>query len=182
MLLPAYGEKRDSYRVLDTCSGEAGRAFALRAATQIEPPGQREAGGVEAEIDRERELRPAGQRDRLAEAGRDQIAADGADRTDEANRSTALDARRLQGDRALRIALAAHPEQILLAEERGDHAVGRAVADARRHEQDQEHRQEADEILVPDEVEHADRGTRHHDEIPERDDRAADPVGKPAAE
>src|SRR3954447_931053 len=145
-LLPAYGEKRDSYQVSHARFGEAWRAFALRAATQVEPPGQREAGRVEAEIDRERELRPAGHGDRLAETGRDQITADGADRADEADRCTALDARRLQGDRARRVALAADPEQVLFAEDRGDHAVGRAVADAGRDKQDQEHRQEADEI------------------------------------
>src|SRR3954465_9682883 len=109
--LPAYGEKRVSYQVSHSCFGEAWRAFALRAATQVEPPGQREAGGVEAEIDRERERRTAGQRDRLAEAARDQIAADGADRADEADGRTALDARGLQRHRARGVALAAHPEQ-----------------------------------------------------------------------
>src|SRR5437868_2619748 len=102
-LLPAYGEKRHSCQVSHACFGEAWRAFALRAATQVEPPGQGEAGSVEGEIDRERELRTAGQGDRLAETARDQIAADGADRADEADRGTALDARRLHGERARRI-------------------------------------------------------------------------------
>src|SRR5947209_11061906 len=98
--LPAYGEKRVSYQALHACFGEAWRAFALRAATQVEPPGEPEAGAVEHQEDGERELRPARHGDRLAETTRDQIAADGTDRADEADGRTALDARGLQRHRA----------------------------------------------------------------------------------
>src|SRR3974390_3362686 len=45
------------------------------ALAQVVPPGERQAGGVEAEIDRQRELRTAGRGDRGAEAARDQVAA-----------------------------------------------------------------------------------------------------------
>src|ERR1700756_5069942 len=74
--------------VSDPRFGKARRARGLRALAQVEPPGEAEADRVEAEIDRQRELRPAGHRDRLAEAERDQEAADRADGADEAYRST----------------------------------------------------------------------------------------------
>src|ERR1700760_3452820 len=76
--------------------GEARRACALRALAQVEPPGRGKADPVEGEIGHQRELRAAGERDRFAEAERDQEAADGADRADEADRSTRFDRRRLQ--------------------------------------------------------------------------------------
>src|SRR3977135_4139037 len=49
----------------DPCFREAGRTCCLGTATQVEPPGQREAGGIEREIDHQCELRAAGDRDRL---------------------------------------------------------------------------------------------------------------------
>src|SRR6267378_8701554 len=100
----------------DPCFREAGRTCCLGTATQVEPPGQREAGGIEREIDHQCELRAAGDRDRLAEATRDQIAAAGADRADEAQRRTALDTGRLQGSRTAGVAGAAGFAQIFLAE------------------------------------------------------------------
>src|SRR5947209_19524704 len=54
---------------------EAGRPRGYRALAQVEPPGQREAHGVEAEIDHQPHLRTAGDPDRLAEPARDEIAA-----------------------------------------------------------------------------------------------------------
>src|SRR5262245_8121950 len=80
----------------DSTLRKACRTGSLGRAAQVEPPGQRQADGVECEIDQERELRAAGDRDRLAEAARDQIAAARADRADEAERRAAFDARGLQ--------------------------------------------------------------------------------------
>src|ERR1700760_4721482 len=105
--LPAYGERRDRNARLHSRFSKAWRAFRLRAATQVEPPGQSEADGIEGKEDGERDLRPARHRDRLAEAARDQITADGTDRADETDSRTALDARGFQRQRARRIALAA---------------------------------------------------------------------------
>src|SRR5258708_30374352 len=59
---------------------------------QVVPPGQRQAGRVEREVDGERQVRPAGGGDRRAEAARDQVAAASADRAAEAERGGALDA------------------------------------------------------------------------------------------
>src|SRR6516164_1086506 len=153
--------------------GEAGCTLRRRAAAEIEPPGHREADRVESEINHQRELRSAGDRDRLAEATGDQVAAAGADRADEAECGAALDRGGLERGRASGITLASRLLKILLAEYRGDHPIGRTVADAGRDEQDQEHRQEADEVLVPDEVQHADRSGGHRDEVPESDDLAS---------
>src|SRR5271156_1533575 len=113
--MPAYHESEGS-NALDARFGKARHAGFRRCLAQVEPPGERQAGCVEAEIDDERELRTAGDGDRLAEAARDQIAAAGTDGADEAECSPALDARRLQRRRAAGLALAPRLPQVLLAE------------------------------------------------------------------
>src|ERR1041385_2396109 len=107
------------------------------AAAQVVPPGQRQAAGVEREVDAERQVRAAGRGDRCAETARDQVAAAGADRADEAERGGALDARRLDGSQTPGLARSLRLAQLLLAEDRWDHPVGRAVADPGGDEQDQ---------------------------------------------
>ena len=106
----------DAGRGRSPCTSSQTRASARlgtpdfrRAPAQIEPPGDGKAGRVERQIDFQRELRTAGDGDRLAEATRDQIAATGADRADEAERCAALDAGGLQGQRPAGVAVAAAP-------------------------------------------------------------------------
>src|ERR1700687_5321307 len=53
-------------RRLDARLGEARCARGFRTASQVIEPGERQADRVEAEIDQERQLRPAGDGDRLA--------------------------------------------------------------------------------------------------------------------
>ena len=74
------------------------------AFAQVKPPGQRQADGVEAEIDLERQVRTAGRRNRGAEAARNEIAAAGADGADETERRRALDAGGFQRQRPARFA------------------------------------------------------------------------------
>src|SRR6516162_5443159 len=100
--------------------GEAGCTLRRRAAAEVEPPGHRKADRVEGEINHQRELRSAGDRDRLAEAARDQVAAAGADRADEAECGAALDTGSLQGGCADDVTLAARLAKILLAKNRRD--------------------------------------------------------------
>src|SRR6516162_2885495 len=107
-------------RVLNARFSEAGRTLRHRAAAKVEPPGHRKADRVEGEVDHQRELRSAGDRDRLAEAARDQVAAAGADRADEAECGAALDTGSLQGGCADDVTLAARLAKILLAKNRRD--------------------------------------------------------------
>src|SRR5215469_3995608 len=79
--------------------GEVRGTRRTEAPAQVVPPGERQAGHVEGEEDRQREMRPASHGDRGAEAARDQITAAGTDRTDEAERGGGLDARRLERER-----------------------------------------------------------------------------------
>src|ERR1041385_1190571 len=132
---------------LHACLGEAWHARCGGAPSQVEPPRERQADRVEREADHQRELRAASQRNRLAEAARDQIAAAGADGPDEAERGAALDAGVFQGLCTAGLAAATCLAQVLLAEDRRDHPVGRTVADAGGDEQNQEHHQEAGEVL-----------------------------------
>src|SRR6516225_3224472 len=111
-------------RVLNARFSEAGRTLRHRAAAKVEPPGHRKADRVEGEVDHQRELRSAGDRDRLAEAARDQVAAAGADRADEAECGAALDRGGLERGRASGITFAARLPKIFLAEDRGDHPIG----------------------------------------------------------
>src|ERR1700736_6371336 len=120
--------------------GEARRARRHRTLAQIVPPCERQADRVERQIDFQRQLRTAGDGDRLAEAARDQVAAAGADRADESERGTALDAGGPQGEGPAGFTLALCFVTILLAENRRDHPVGRAVANAGGDEEDEEHR------------------------------------------
>src|SRR5437868_15467637 len=130
------GKQRVATR-LHACFGEARDTRLGGAATQVIDPGERETDRVERQIDEERELRPAGQSDRLTEAARDQIAAAGADRADEAKRGAALDAGCLHRKRAARFARTACLAQVFLAEDRRNHPIGRAVADAGGDEQNE---------------------------------------------
>ena len=125
------------------------------------PPGEREADRVERQVDFQRELRTTGEGDRFAEAARDQIAAAGADRADEAERSTALDAGGLQGERPAGFAGAPGLAKVLLAEDRRNHPVGRSVADTGGDEEDEdyeddEEEEEEDDDLDDDEEEEDD--------------------------
>src|SRR5580704_2647289 len=104
----------------DPSVGETRRSRIDRALAQVEPPGQRQADGVEGEIDFERQKRAAGRGDRGAEAARDEVAADGADGADEAQRGGALDAGGLQRCCSARFAGAFGLALFLLAEDRWD--------------------------------------------------------------
>src|ERR1700676_4740461 len=100
------------------CFGKTRRARFRRALAQVEPPGHRQAGRVESKIDDQRQLRAAGDGNRLAEAARDQIAATSTDRADEAERGGALDAGSFQSQCPARFALALGFSKIFLAEDR----------------------------------------------------------------
>src|ERR1700676_2373281 len=95
------------------CLGEARYARRRRTPAQVVPPGEREADRVERQVDFQRELRTTGDGDRFAEAARAQIAAAGADRADEAERGTTLDAGGLQGERPAGFAGASRFPKIL---------------------------------------------------------------------
>src|ERR1700687_307943 len=97
--------------------GEARRTRRHGALAQVEPPGERQADRVERQVDFQRELRTTGDGDRLAEAARDQVAAAGADRPDESERRTTLDAGDLQGERPAGFALALCLVKVFLAED-----------------------------------------------------------------
>src|SRR6185312_15856366 len=105
-----------------------------------------------------------------------------ADRADEAERGAAFDACSLDRERPAGVALALRFTKIFLAEDRWNHPVGRSVADAGGDKEYKEHREEAGEVPGTHEIEDTNGGRRHRDEIPERDDRAADLVGEQAAE
>src|SRR5215471_12529167 len=110
-----------------------------RFSTQVEPPREREAARVERQVDGKSELRAAGKGDRLAKSAGDQIPATCSDRADESERGTCLDAGSLESRSAACFTPSPHLAQVLLAEDRGDHPIGRAVADARGDEEDKEH-------------------------------------------
>ncbi len=179
------GQGRPSQLSSDARFGEAQRARGLALLAQVEPPGPREARPerVEAEEDHQRELRAAGQRDRLAE---DPSGIQENRRPRRSRRWRSRPRRPGSIDAALSAATRAAsplPRALCRNSPRGrsrDHAVGRTVADAGGCEQDQEHHEEAGEVLGADEVEDADRRRRHRDEIPEGDDGAPDLVGKQA--
>src|SRR6185503_15046085 len=111
------------------------------------PPGQRDAGDVEGEEYRQRQMRPSGHRDRGAEAARDQISAAGTDGGDESERRRTFDPGVLDRLLARRAVRDPRGPQLLFAEDRRDHPKGRAVADPGGDEQDEEHREEAGEAL-----------------------------------
>ena len=71
-------------------------------------------------------------------------------------------------------------------EDYGDHAEGRAVADARGQEQQHEHGEEAPEVAAGrprrQEVQDAAHGQRHDHEVPVGDARTAELVGYPATD
>src|SRR5690242_12516105 len=140
---PIAGRMSVCKSALHACLGEARHAGRSGGPSQVEPPCERQADRVEREVDHQRELRTASQRNRLAEAARDQIAAAGADGPDEAERSAALDAGVFQSLCTTSFSAATCLAQVLLAEDRRDHPVGRTVADAGGDEQNQEHHQEA---------------------------------------
>src|SRR5262245_12923400 len=161
--------------------GEARRDRGERRLTQVVPPRQPEAGRIESEEYDQRQVRTSGRGDRGAKAARDQVAAASADCTDKSERSGGLEAGGFQSDGAGGLAQSFRLPALLLAEDRGNHPVGRAVADPGRDEEHQEHCQKAGKIFNVNEVHDANRGGAHDDEVPERDDRAADFVAEPSA-
>ena len=124
---------------------------------------------------------PAGGQERLAEGQVDQHAAEGADGAGDADH-----ARRTSGGRASsapRRARRRRCVRCLAPEDRRDHLVRRAVADAAEDEQ----RDEPDQVTAAatrccDASSTMRRADRHRDEVPERDPGAAEPVGQPAAD
>src|ERR1700761_7535630 len=75
---------------LDARAGEARGAGFRPGLAQIADPKPRHTAAVNAELPSRRARRPAGQRDRLAEAARNEIAAAGPDCADEADRGAAF--------------------------------------------------------------------------------------------
>ena len=72
--------------------------------------------------------------------------------------------------------------QLLVPEDDGDHPVRRAVAQARRREEHQEHGHESAEPVTLHRANDAERRPRHGHEVPEGDLAAADRVGQLATE
>ncbi len=126
-------------------------------------------------------MRTTGGGDRGAKAARDQVATASADGADKSQRGGGLEAGRLQGERPGNLAQAFRVPALLLAKDRRNHSIGRAVADPRGDEKNQKRRQKAGKVLDVHEVHHADRRGAHGDEVPERHDRAADLVGEQSA-
>src|SRR5215204_5969612 len=119
--------------------GETGGALREEALAHVVPPGQRDAADVEQQEDLQRQVRTTGRRDRGAETAGDQVSAARADRPDKAERGGALDRRGLDRGEPARVAYALRRAELLLPENRRDHPIRRAVADACRDEQHQEH-------------------------------------------
>src|ERR1700745_878225 len=115
--------------------------------------------------------------DRRTNAARDQVTAAGADRANESKRSTAFYTGDLQGGRLASVAGAVCFSKFLLTKDRRDHPISRAVADACRNKEAEEHRKEPGKVFSVHEVHDANGGGAHGYEIPERHDRAADFVG-----
>src|SRR5690242_11820804 len=110
-----------------------------RRLAQVIPPRETDAGDVEQQEDCEREIGPTGCGNRGAEPARDEVAAAGADSADEAERGRGFEPRFFERKRAVRLALTPGFAQLLLAEDRGDHAISRAIADAGQNEESQKH-------------------------------------------
>src|SRR5262249_60879531 len=85
-------------------------------------------------------MRTPGGGDRGAKAARDQVATAGAHCADKSQRGGALETGRLQGGCPRDVAQALRLSALLLAEDRRNHSLGRAVADPGRDEEDQQHR------------------------------------------
>src|SRR5437016_9730251 len=127
--------------------GEARRAHRQESFAQVVPPCQRYAADVECKEDLQRQVRSSRGGDRGPEAAGYQIAAAGADRSNESQRGGALDAGRLKGKHAAGFAETLRLLELLLTEDRRNHPIGRAVAHSGRDELDQEHREKAGELL-----------------------------------
>src|SRR5437016_11240983 len=123
--------------------GEARRAHRQESFAQVVPPCERYAADVECKEDLQRQMRSSRGGDRGAEAAGYQIAAACADRSDESQRGGALDTGRLNGKHAASFAETFRLLELLLAEYRRNHPIGRAVADSGHDEQDQEHCEKA---------------------------------------
>src|SRR5262245_6480634 len=160
--------------------GEARRDRRKRAA-QVVPPRERYAGYIEGEEHRQRQMRTPGGGDRGAKAARDQVATAAPYCADKSHAGGALETGRLQGGCPRDVAQALRLSALLLAEDRRNHSIGRAVADPGRDEKDQKHRQKSRKTFDVHEVHDTNRGGAHGDEVPERHDRAADFVGEPSA-
>src|SRR5262249_32957254 len=114
---------------------------------QVVPPRERYAGHIEGEEHRQRQMRTPGRGDRGAKAARDQVAAAGPDSADKSQRGGALETGRLHGGCPRDVAQALRLSALLLAEDRRNHSIGRAVADSGRDEKDQKHRQKSRKTL-----------------------------------
>src|SRR5262245_45711420 len=125
-------------------------------------------------------MRSARGGNRGAEAARDQVATASAYGSDEAESSGGLETGRLQGARPPQFARPFRVSKPLLAEDRRNHSVGRAVADAGGNEKDQEHCEKTGKLFDIHEVYDAERRGCHGDEVPKRHDGAADLVGEPS--
>src|SRR6266480_1482127 len=131
------------------------RALWTRRLAQVVPPRERDAGDVEQQEDFKCEIGPTGCGNGGAEPARDEEAADGADCADEAERGPSFEPRCFERERAASLALALGFAQLLRAEDRGNHTIGRAIANAGQNEKSQKHGEEAGKLLVIHEVHHA---------------------------
>src|SRR6266699_772455 len=126
-----------------------------RRLAQVVPPREREASDVEQQEDFKREIGPTGCVNGGTEPARDEVAAAGAHSADEAERGRGFEPRCFERERAASLALALGFAQLLRAEDRGNHPIGRAIADAGQNEKSQKHDEEAGKLLVIHEVHHA---------------------------
>jgi hypothetical protein len=143
------------------------RCGKVRPLAQVVPPREREASDdVEQREDFKREIGPTGCANGGAEPARDEVAAAGADSADEAKRGRGFEPRCFERERGARLALALGFAQLLRAEDRGNHPIGRAIAHARQNEKNQKHGEEADKLLVIHEVGGVDHeGWCHEDTV-----------------
>src|SRR5215831_7287287 len=104
--------------------GEAGCPQHEETLAEVIPPGERNAGLIEAEKNFQRHVRAAGDGDRGTEAARDQVAAAGADCADESQCGGGLDSGRLHREHPADLARTLRLLALLLAEDRRNHPVG----------------------------------------------------------
>src|SRR5437764_1204161 len=101
-----------------------------RPLAQVVPPRDRHAGDVEQQEDFKCEIGPTACGNGGAEPARDEVAAARADSADEAERSRGFEPRCFERERAASLARALGFAQLPLAEDRGNHPIGRAITHA----------------------------------------------------
>src|SRR5580698_7508466 len=119
---------------------------------QVVPPREGYAAYIKCQEDFQRDLRTTGRGNRRTKAARDQVATASADRADKSQRSSTLNAGRIQGERPTCVAQALCFPKLLLSEDCRNHPIGRAVANPGRDEEYEKHRQETREILGAQEI------------------------------